>query len=85
MGRYTQTHSFALLPVSEKTFQEIKDKLRTAGYHDQLLSDGKYGEVIDMHGIGLVKEPDNEAQGKGQSSTSLPGGDPQRGPDPSGR
>jgi hypothetical protein len=42
------THTYALLPVSKQTFDEIARKLRDAGY-DHAFDDG----VIDMHGIGL--------------------------------
>ena len=49
------THTYALLEISGLAFEEIKGKLIAAGYSDQFEEiDGK--TVIDMHGIGLVKE-----------------------------
>lgn len=48
------THTFAVLPVSKETFNEIKRKLAEALYGHTFLDDGN---TIDMHGIGLVIEP----------------------------
>lgn len=47
------THTYALLEISGPAFNEIAQKLMKAGY--QHAFDGK-GE-IDMHGIGLVADP----------------------------
>lgn len=44
------TYTYALLEVSETTYKEIRDKLRTVGYNHAF---GNNGE-IDMHGIALV-------------------------------
>lgn len=55
------THTYAELPVSKATFDEIAAKLKTAGYDhafDSLSYEG-VGGTIDMHGIGLtIEEPD---------------------------
>lgn len=54
------THTYAILEISRACYDEISDKLKTAGYshafgtHDD---DGRKTEVIDMHGIGLRAEP----------------------------
>ena len=44
------THTYALLEVSNATYQEVKRKLMDAGYAHAINSDGE----IDMHGIALV-------------------------------
>lgn len=48
------THTFARLSVSERTYREIEQKLRAADYH-HVFQEG----AIDMHGIGLVIDPDD--------------------------
>ncbi len=42
------THTFAILNVSKQTYNEIKRKLKKAGYENSF-----DGDVIDMHGIAL--------------------------------
>ncbi len=44
------THTFATLEVSDRTFKEIKRKLKKAGYDHAFVDNN----TIDMHGIGLV-------------------------------
>lgn len=46
------THTYATLDVSKAVFDEIAAKLRAAGYDHSF-----DGNVIDMHGIGLVAAP----------------------------
>lgn len=46
----TCTHTYATLEVTEITYWEITRKLRAAGY-DRAFD----GDVIDMHGIGLIR------------------------------
>lgn len=49
------THTYAKLPLSRGAYDEIADKLKTAGYGHAFDSNGD----IDMHGIGIcVEEPD---------------------------
>jgi hypothetical protein len=48
------SHTYAILTVSRRTFDEIKQKLRAAKY-DQAFVDV---ETLDMHGIAL--EPEDE-------------------------
>lgn len=43
-----RTHTFSILPVSPGTYEEIRGKLKSAGYDHALIEDG-----IDMHGIAL--------------------------------
>lgn len=43
------THTFAVLKVSQQTYDEIRLKLKTAAYDHAFHEDGK----IDMHGIAL--------------------------------
>lgn len=45
------THTFALMEVSDATFEEVARKLREAGY-DHAFVDGH----LDMHGIALAKK-----------------------------
>lgn len=49
------TYTYALMDVSEATYQEIKAKLLEAGY-SHALHDGDDGIVLDMHGIALRKQ-----------------------------
>jgi hypothetical protein len=44
------THTYALLPVSQATYDEIRGKLKEAGYEHCF-----HGAATDMHGIGLVR------------------------------
>ena len=51
------SHTYAIVPVSQATFDEIKAKLLGAGYEDQLHEDPE-GLILDMHGLALqVEEP----------------------------
>lgn len=54
------THTYAKLPVSEATYNEIRDKLVQSGYRDQVHND-KEGECVDMHGIAITKNTSEEA------------------------
>lgn len=47
------TRTFATLEVSDRTFKEISESLRLAGYNHAFTADGK----IDMHGIALACTP----------------------------
>lgn len=47
-----ETHTYAVLEVSEASYREIADKLRAAGYDHAFNEDG----VVDMHGIGIKRE-----------------------------
>ncbi|MBF8297395.1 MAG: hypothetical protein HW395_52 [candidate division NC10 bacterium] len=46
------TYTYAILSVSQATYDEVKAKLAAAGY-DQAFHDDEDGPVIDMHGIAL--------------------------------
>ena len=56
-------YTYALLPVSQATYDEIWEKLRAAGYDEAFHQDATLtslnGQVIDMHGIwlSLADEP----------------------------
>lgn len=53
------THTFVILDLSPSAFQEISNKLRAAGYdHTFMQEDGR--EVIDMHGIAVAAETEDE-------------------------
>ncbi len=45
------SHTYAILKVSEASYNEIKEKLEKAGY-EHAIEEG----VIDMHGIALESE-----------------------------
>jgi sugar phosphate isomerase/epimerase len=50
--RFTSTHTFVVLELSDQSFKEIFTKLKEAGYdHAFVEEDGKV--VIDMHGIAV--------------------------------
>lgn len=51
------THTLATLEVSKEAYEEIAAKLKEAGYDHAFLEDG----LIDMTGIGLVKEKTDAA------------------------
>ena len=46
------THTFTILKISQPAYDEIKLKLKDAGYEHTFLEDG----VIDMHGIAIQKK-----------------------------
>lgn len=48
------TYSFAELQVSQPTYDEIARKLRAGGWDHAFVADD---DVIDMHGIGLKRDP----------------------------
>ena len=43
------TYTYAILEVSKEAYDEIKEKLKEAGYQDAFGEEG----IIDMHGIAL--------------------------------
>lgn len=51
----TATHTFAVMELSEKTYEEIFSKIAQAGY-DHALIDGDGKQLIDMHGIAVMQE-----------------------------
>lgn len=66
------THTFAELGVSAAAYDEIAGKLREAGYDHAFIEAtvGSGGLVIDMHGIGLVRGP--EDANPSQQETEMP-------------
>ena len=62
------TYTYALMEVSEATFNEIKQKLEEAGYDHAIhrAYDPDHAEprtALDMHGIGLVlKSPEGREE-----------------------
>lgn len=50
-----QTHTFAVLELSEAAFKEIHAKLREAGYDHAFIQEDER-LVIDMHGIAVAQE-----------------------------
>jgi hypothetical protein len=57
--RLTQTHTYALLEISQAAYDEIAAKLREASYDHAFLDGG----AIDMHGLAVTRaaaEPENE-------------------------
>jgi hypothetical protein len=49
----THTYTYAVLDISAEAYQEIRDKLKAAGYSDQFHKERDGAEVIDMHGIAV--------------------------------
>ena len=67
------TYTYAILAVSEATYNEIYEALERAGYSDQF-HDDRDGVVIDCHGLALAKkEPDKACE---HSCVDVPGGTP---------
>jgi hypothetical protein len=57
----THTHTYAVLEVSQATYDEIAGKLAEAGYdHAFHVDDGRV--LVDMHGIALAAEPPKPAE-----------------------
>lgn len=56
------THTYATMDVSPATFDEIRSKLDAAGYGDQIERSGIHSteDLIDMHGIALVRQAEPE-------------------------
>lgn len=52
------THTFATLEISAAAYDEIHKLLEEAGYRHTFMEDG----TIDMHGIGLIKEQNDNEQ-----------------------
>jgi hypothetical protein len=52
-----RTHTYAILPVSKRAYDEIRAKLEAADYHHAF-----HGELIDMCGIALQAEPPEEPE-----------------------
>jgi hypothetical protein len=49
--RITATHTYAELELSPIAYEEIKTKLKAAGYEHAFMEGG----AIDMHGIGVTR------------------------------
>lgn len=47
-----QTHTYAILEVSDSVWDEVAKKLREAGYDHAFCKEG----CIDMHGLALQKK-----------------------------
>lgn len=69
----THTHTFAELAVSSRTYEEIVTRLDAVGYAHALHRD-REGRVqaIDMHGIGLVREPTRTFEMRWNSDAPAP-------------
>lgn len=53
------SHTYVILKVSKDFFEDLREKLEAAGYH-QAFHETSKGLVIDMHGIALQAEKDKE-------------------------
>jgi hypothetical protein len=56
-----QTHTYVILPLSAAAYREIRAKLIEAGYGHAVQDVGTPDEVIDMHGIAIQREPEEDA------------------------
>ena len=55
------SHTYAIIPVSYETYEEIREKLIAAGYFDQIHDvPGSVFEVLDMYGIGIQVETNQD-------------------------
>lgn len=52
----THTYTFAVMPVSKRTYDEIAAKMREAGYDHAFTKSQAHGDVIDMNGIAIAIE-----------------------------
>lgn len=54
----THTHTFAIMEVSQATYDEVRKKLEEAEYHHAVIQQPNGGsEVLDMDGIALMLTP----------------------------
>lgn len=60
MPKLRSTYTFVTLAISKEAYEEIKQKLLAAGYNHSFVYDFNDKESIDMHGIGLVEEKEEE-------------------------
>lgn len=51
---HTFTHTLATLEVSEKTYRDIKRRLKKAGGQEDRFIELSGRDALDMNGIGLV-------------------------------
>jgi hypothetical protein len=52
------THTYAVLEISSAAYEEIKEKLKAAGYQHAFQSSGE----IDMHGIAVAAKAESGFQ-----------------------
>jgi hypothetical protein len=50
------TYTYAIMPVSEQTYEEVYQYLLRVGYESQVHCNREWGPVLDMHGIALAKD-----------------------------
>jgi hypothetical protein len=55
-----QTHTYVILPLSAAAYREIRAKLRDAGYDHAFQDVGAPSEVIDMHGLAVQCEREED-------------------------
>lgn len=63
-----QTHTYALLEVSDRCYDEVEARLKNVEYGHAISDEGE----IDMHGIALVKETLHTGRQRASSSADLP-------------
>lgn len=49
------TRTYVVMQVSDAVFEEIKILLLEAGYGHAIGDTEEFGEILDMHGIGIGK------------------------------
>lgn len=57
-----QTHTYAVLEISQSAYDEIHEKLSVAGYHHAFDNDDG-APIIDMHGIAVKAKPSVRGSG----------------------
>jgi hypothetical protein len=55
-----QTHTYVILPLSPTAYREIRAKLIAAGYGHAFHGVDTPEELIDMHGIAIQREPEED-------------------------
>ena len=58
--RLRTTHTVVILAVSQATYEEIKQKLLAAGYDHAFINNRYEDEIMDMTGIGLTLDDEEE-------------------------
>lgn len=50
------THTYVVLQISKRAFEEIRKKLLEAGYQHAMHDDEEHGVLIDMHGLAIADQ-----------------------------
>jgi hypothetical protein len=56
------TYTYVLLEVPKVFYDQVRTKLVDAGYNQAVHDETEYGECLDMHGIALVAQADEDCE-----------------------